>query len=935
MYGVTVHVHAPEFSADIQPFQTSTAEAQQFHILHTSSWECWYKDENDKFARSWGGDHWQVIELNNGRKIPLSKASGGTASQASAARTALKLPLQNPALSSRKLDFSDCNAEQQNMGQSTEVRDTNLLAAVNQNDPMSAAPKDKSQAKQTLVIGDSERQSFVGSTAVQLMLRAVASDPYVYNPIPNHKTVDGTTFRTIGGQVFVEHDFGNYFHGVYRSGTAKVLLAFPDLNENQRSFFLALGMGAGMDPFMLQCLFRTQAERLESNPNIAKKKHMTTLLTPNTPIDYDVLTWCWPPEFDDICVLVVEKQQEKWFLFEKEHARQRKMILLSRDKYSEYQLLLLNPKTKTEAEAALRKRATKIHLNEFIAPTECCQSICKFSKFDMFEKEDVFLAAALPGCEPTPNEYNTVWEGALKACGLECDQVTESWTKVPGWFQKVQTTKKTKSHIKDGSLRQSSWQILRSKLVEAFDAETSTSCDVREQTAPEKRSLRSALNSPARQTKESSSSSLPCVFLDCGSEAGRAIFQMMQSSRINHIAGIELQNSWFRVSTVIMKYVRQEFQKKKYRMPEVTLINSCMVAQTPLLTWMYSVASIIWMNNFVFDKTPYFNSRDPTSAESSTKALVPGKQNNTLSINAALNFSRHLEGTTLIAVHDPTCFAEIWNYTHSKPVHVSCTWSGFDASGKATNETVTIVKHIQHLHIARGFHLRSASIADSNAFETWKTDWSAFKNAAIPGHDPDQLQAFEYERNKHSAPHRISSKEMVSLGHGRWLVSEIIVMYMFLLEKHFQDICFSISNIVDFHLKTLKNLEKQFGKHDTMIFCQHIHNNHWIGIKLEKTKRRITICDSFHGGNDDSFAHVESLAERLGILGPLEHNLVKVPHQMNCNDCGVTTCLFMLCMAHNVENELTYDDSRFVSRHFRLRLFADIVKKTVTPLQKI
>ena len=230
--------------------------------------------------------------------------------------------------------------------------------------------------------------------------------------------------------------------------------------------------------------------------------------------------------------------------------------------------------------------------------------------------------------------------------------------------------------------------------------------------------------------------------------------------------------------------------------------------------------------------------------------------------------------------------------------------------------------------------MRSASIADSNAFETWKTDWSAFKNAAIPGHDPDKLQAFEYERNKHCAPHRISSKEMVSLGHGRWLVSEIIVMYMFLLEKHFQDICFSISNIVDFHLKPLKTLEKQFGKHDTMIFFQHIHNNHWIGIKLEKTKRRITVCDSLHGDNDDNFAHVENLAERLGIRGPLEHVLVKVPHQMNCNDCGVTTCLFMLCMAHNVENELTYDDSEFVSRHFRLRLFADIVKKTVTPLQK-
>jgi hypothetical protein len=547
----------------------------------------------------------------------------------------------------------------------------------------------------------------------------------------------------------------------------------------------------------------------------------------------------------------------------------------------------------------------------------------------MCEKEDVYLAGALPGSEPSPEEYNAVWEGALKACGLECDKVTESWTRVPSWFVIQQTTK---SHVKDGSLRQHSWKTLRLKLVEAFDAETSTSCDACEQSVPEKRSLRSALNSPARQTKHTSSdpSSVPCVFLDCGSEAGRAMYQMMQTSRINHVAGIELQNSWFKVSTTIMKFVRQEFQKKKYRMPEVTIINSCMVAQTPLLTWMYSVASIVWMNNFVFDKTPYFNCRDPTSAESCTKAQVAG--NNTLSINAAKNLSRHLEGTTLIAVHDATHFAEIWNYTHYKPVHVSCTWSGFHASGKAIEETVTIVKHTQHMQIARGFRLRSANIADSNAFDSWRKNWSDYKNA---GHDPVHLQALEFERNAMSAALRVSSKEIVQLGHGRWLVSEIIWMYMYLLEKHFVLICFSHANIVHIHNNKLKSLEKQFCNHDTIIFCRNVNDNHWIAIKLEKTRRRITICDSLHGKNEDSFAHVQKLANKIGISGQLEHILVKVPHQMNTNDCGVTTCLFMLCMAHNVENELTYDDSRFVSRHFRLRLFADIVKKRVTPLQNI
>jgi Ulp1 family protease len=245
---------------------------------------------------------------------------------------------------------------------------------------------------------------------------------------------------------------------------------------------------------------------------------------------------------------------------------------------------------------------------------------------------------------------------------------------------------------------------------------------------------------------------------------------------------------------------------------------------------------------------------------------------------------------------------------------------------------VTIVKHTQHLQIARGFSLRCANIADSNAFDKWRKNWSAYKNS---GHDLVHLQALEFERNTTCAPFRVSSKEMVQLGHGRWLVTEILWMYMYLLEKHFLDIHFSHANIVHIHNNKLKSLEKQFGQHDTIIFCCNVNDNHWIAIKLEKRRRRITICDSLHGKNEDSFAQIQKLANKIGISGQLEHILVKVPHQTNTNDCGVTTCLFMLCMAHNVENELTYDDSKFVSRHFRLRLFADIVKKKVTPLQDI
>lgn len=928
LYGITVHVIAPECNARVVTHKGDGRSANEYYMLQTLSWQTW--NPNDKYdpakkgtitsyERGYSGDHWQLLEPAS-KELQCGEGSqkkGNLASASSAAPTAPKQPQQRvAAVAPQHLQFGDSvqSSDRERAGAAeialkssharTQLEDANRLQ---ENAPM---------------------KSFVGSTDVQLMMRAVTSDPYVYNPIPKLKHKDPPT--NIGGLEFVEHDFGNYFHGAYRSGTAKVLHAFPDLNENNRSFFLALGMGAGMDPFMLQCLFRTQAERLKSNPNIGQKNHMTTLLTPNKAIDYNVLKWCWPPEFDDIAVLVVERQQTRFVLFETEPTRQRKMIILSRDKECAYQLLLLNPETKEEAEAVLRKHATKIPLNESISDTERCQSICTLSKFDMYEEEHVYLAAALPGSEPLEHEYNAIWERALEACCLECDPVTESWTRVPTWFAVNQQITKKKSHVKDGSLRQSSWKLLRSKLVEAFDAETSTSSDVREHKGTEKMCLRSALNSPARQTKDSSSSSLPCVFLDCGSEAGRGMFQMMQSNRINHIAGIELQNSWFRVSIFLMKYVRREFQKQGYRMPEVTLINSCMCAQTPLLTWIYSVTSIIWMNNFVFDKCPYFNSRDPKSAESSAKALVPGIESNTLSINAAKNLSLRLEGTTLIAVHNASAFANDWNYTHSKPIDVSCTWSGFDASGLATKETVTILKHMQHLQIARGFHLRSVNAADLNALETWENNWSAFIHAATLNYDPEDLQAIEFEHRND----KVTSKELATLGHGRWLMSDVIHAYMYVLESHFQDIHFCVTNVVDLHKRKMMSLDKMFGKHDRIIFCRNINDNHWIGIKLEKKEKSITICDSLLGKNEDSFVEIQKLANSIGIVGQLKRILVKVPNQINCNDCGVTTCLFMLCMAYNVENELTYDDSRFVSRHFRQRLFADIVKKTVTPLQK-
>jgi hypothetical protein len=93
--------------------------------LQTLCWIEWYKDDKNNFVRSWGGDHWQVIEVNDCRKMALSKGLGGSAAQTSTAKTAVKLPL-HIAGPSRKLEFINCDAGQQTMNDPMSVAECGL-----------------------------------------------------------------------------------------------------------------------------------------------------------------------------------------------------------------------------------------------------------------------------------------------------------------------------------------------------------------------------------------------------------------------------------------------------------------------------------------------------------------------------------------------------------------------------------------------------------------------------------------------------------------------------------------------------------------------------------------------------------------------------------------------------------------------------------------
>jgi len=874
MYNVTVHVHAPETVAGMQTYQGSTAEAHEYNLLQTLGWIEWCKDDNNNFVRSWGGDHWQVIKVNDCRKMG--------AAQASTAKTAVKLPHPGPA---RKLEYINCDAGQQPM-----------------NDPISAAisaaPEEQMQATQTgsglgLPPGTASppplastpapapapaaapTTAFAARPEVQLVLRAVKTHPYMCNAEADPKNpTDNLALMKIGSTDLMVYNFQNHFDRVYPSHVRKILHAFPDLNEDGRSFFLALGIGMGMDPFTLQCLFRIQGEKIRpcsATPGIQ------SVLEPGRHVDFGVLRWCWPPDFDQFSVLIIESTRNaphSFKLFESNGAtKERKLVILLHDKTDEIYMLLRHH---TGEQSVLTHIATKIQ----VETTEMrCPSISTLSQFKCFQNESVFLAAALQGTEPPQSELDAIWKKTVNELGLDFDPVTEAWTGFPLWAGHLAKTESKKDNLKDGSMLQESWKLLRTKLLGAFD--------------------------PMPQT--------PCTFVDAGSETGRGLYHMIGDKRVTHVAGVEYQLAWFKLSQNIFNSVRNEFERRRYRMPEVTLIHSCMIAPKPVLKWLYSISSIMWMNNFVYDKYAYFSSTNPLDANYKGNSLLKTKD---LTPNAAYNFSLKFEDTTLIAVHYPDAFLEKWNYTTCEQFQVSCTWSQ-----TSTKEKVTILRHTQHLKITNECTLPSPTMAASNNWDSWTQQWSDIASAGSQSPGPS------FECPKWTIPWRMFS----TLAHRNWLCTQILRGYIEILRIQFPNTTFD--EFTEISTKSTKQLQRQFDK-DMNVFVFNLNDVHWIGAKLEKSNRRILVYDSYPGTHEPQFKKIEELATRLGVPGPIEHIDVKVPYQENAFDCGVTTCLFMLCMAHNIDNGMMYH-SPTVMRQFRLTLFADILDQKVTDFKYI
>jgi hypothetical protein len=768
---------------------------------------------------------------------------------------------------------------------------------------------------------------------VHFMLREVSgTKTFVRNPIPVQTTAMHNNLRmvTLKGMHFLEDCFGETFVKIYPSSVQQLLYAFPDLDETHRSFFMCLGIGANLDPYTLQHTFRSHARRL---PKDRINQDVIQTLKPGILVNWRVLQWCWPAELDAFRIHVLDSNT--MFVLESPGSHQKHDMIL---KFENRQYTLLHAIEGATAQK-LRQEvpSTELTLRHESTQQLRCQNM---RTFDVFFDKDCFVSAALQGSEPSKDDLVSMWKEATAAAGLEYNDSTEKWMNVPVGAGKAvpvgaAIANKKPAYLTDGSLQRTSWIQLQQRLLDALESESgATSCDARLRTTQ--------LQSPPRSTTRSKKGDV--TFMDAGSEAGRGMYWMMSDKRITHVAGVELQQAWYDASCIIMAHLRETFAAKKFRMPKVTIVRSCMVAAIPELTYLYSIARINWSNNFVFDKIPYFASN--RSNKSAAMPLLKGVT--TLTSNAAFRFSQAYSGVTFIAVHQPAGFSHEWNYTAFKPFNVRVTWG-------ETPCKVTIIRHIQQLDITEedmGHKTRYAlPIPNREELQFWDDNlmaWSQLiprlynaisketfrkdnivrqltKAAALlkhskPGNEPivlssdddcDAGPSFEDAEAASSASkltqHMPSARFeepkvhwplLLTLTDSSWLPDPIMIAYQKLLcfEDQFRTIMF-----LDLKCSVTK---KAFAGRKVVVGYMNLNDCHWIAAKLDMTKNSATIADSlyatFRSTHDAVFARLQVLARTAGHDQELQRFTVHVPDQRNCNDCGVFACLFQLYMAQSV-----------------------------------
>jgi hypothetical protein len=843
-------------------------------------------------------------------------------------------------------------------------------------------------------------------------------------PVANHKCYTPTVGISGGVKfpifefeqaAFIIDDFGTNFTGVYPDHVQKVLDAFK-LNETNRCFYLALGIGTNIDPFLLQCLFRRHARYVTQNKTVllnstggdadatgqlqgsidSELDSLKNVLEPGSSIDCSVLRYLWPIEFDNFRIVVICKRPDRTGVarynvvvfnssstddacIQASQDVERKQTIFLKLENGHYTLLTLIQGSVDVSDAHISQWFAH-DINEGLR----CPSITTMN-FQEKVFPEVYVASAVDGTVPNVDQVNAIWLRITARHGIAFGPKGE-WVK--GLPRGVATTDENQQ----GSIDVASFTNVRNALLNALEAkENSTDSTTSSSSLRLSRSAKSvsAHASPPCVHASLLRASVPCVFLDLGSESGRALVRMLHDDRITHAAGVEHQIPWFQLSVTLFQEIRQAFVDARLRMPAITLFRSCMLKTKPELAYIYAIASIAYMNNDVFDKAKV---AEPLLVH--LKKTDPAKRN--LSANAAYALSKSFQNRTCLAVFKDEFFNASFHYKHVFAVKVNPTWADW-------RQYSMFIKSLQQqVVIAPRICLLCASYAEVRNFQEVMRSWS---NALAPAYAiiqqnkyyESQVRLVEKGRNKQQARTRLhrgkdlvqlpseSSSEdeldtgllervvpsqvfnsgplppqftlhiqsLATLQPRKLLSQEVIEQYMSLLAQHFNTTSFCPLLMNRNAWDALRSPSKKFLEKDRVAFCRMYFQftlkspeqpivfamnpwgNHWIALKIDMTKKYIaTACSLNNAMNELAQGVLKMISLQHKPASTFEHISVKVPYQKNAVDCGPLSCLFMLFLAHNnITRSTTMDyDSESTALAMRLRIAADIGNKTLTPL---
>jgi len=544
------------------------------------------------------------------------------------------------------------------------------------------------------------------------------------------------------GASFVEEDYGLRFDGIYPLPINHALEAFG-LQESNRCLFLALGIATNIDPFLLQCLFRRHAHTLEQNKTAiletvgdgqgddlllqnsllqssveAELEEAVRFKTRDVALCSCALRFFWPIEFDNfrIVVLSVRKSTIQQVFDADYSANYQNKIVGTDDAGDGKKTIFLKLQSGHYTGLTLVQGSVSLNLEDSpqwflhtIHERWRCPSI-KTMHVDEHVTDKEYVASAVKGNVPSEEEVNSVWLQVTREQNITFDADGKMLTGLPpdisytNWNQQ-------------GSLAPDSWNTARNALVKEFGANNVSS-----------RSSRQCAQSPARRTQvvQSKDSEVPnLVFLDVGSESGRGLVKMLHDDRITHAAGVELQPGWFRLCVVLFRRLRTLFIEKSYRLPSITIVQSCLLLpKNPGLAYLYATCSIVIMNNEVFDKHPYFvahrgaNTQPDDVRNAPLYHLGDGNARTSLSANAAYTLSKCFQNTTCIAVFKPEFFTEKFGFSIGTQYGVKATWTRWSLLN------ITIKLHTQHMTIANRTRFPCASKKYVGLWQEYMHKWS-------------------------------------------------------------------------------------------------------------------------------------------------------------------------------------------------------------------